>query len=44
MAPPRKPAPATKPARAPDGLITTGKAGRIRLIEKRKPRAKRGAA
>jgi hypothetical protein len=37
MATPSEPAPAAKPARAPDALIVTSKAGRIRLIEKRKP-------
>jgi hypothetical protein len=31
----KKPSPG--PALAPDALIATGKAGRIRLIEKRKP-------
>jgi hypothetical protein len=48
MAKPPKPAPAAKPALTPDALTATGKAGRIRLIEKRKPRrklrGKRGAA
>jgi len=40
MAKSQKPAPAIKPALAPDALIATGKAGRIRLIEKRKARRK----
>jgi hypothetical protein len=38
MAKSPKPSPAaTKPALAPDALIATSKAGRIRLIEKRQP-------
>jgi hypothetical protein len=37
---PGKRPPPVGPARAPDALIITGEEGRIRLIEKRKPRRK----
>jgi hypothetical protein len=40
MATPPKLTPAAKPALAPDALIATSKAGRIRLIESPKQRRK----
>jgi len=44
MAAARKPKAPTKPALTPDELITTSKANRIRLIEKRPPRRKKRPA
>ena len=44
MAAARKPKAPTKPELTPDELITTSKANRIRLIEKRPPRRKKQPA